>query len=101
MMTMHRTFHHQPDVIRLYIFRSNGGRGIIIVKDCVEMETESLKKYVESSNERTLNGVKGEGIVGGRKTKKEIIKTSKKNFVVKLLHSQFMRKTVAVRDHKT
>ena len=101
MMTMHRTFHHQPDVIRLYISRSNGGRGIIIVKDCVEMETESLKKYIESSNERILNGVKGEGIVGGRKTKKEIIKTSKKNFVVKLLHSQFMRKTVAVRDHKT
>lgn len=28
---------------------------MINVKDCVEMEAESLKKYVDCSNERLLN----------------------------------------------
>ena len=32
---------------------------MISVEDCVEMETESLKKYVERSNERLLKAVKG------------------------------------------
>ena len=51
---MHRALHPQDDVDRIYMPRNNGGRGIISVEDCVEMETESLKKYVENSNERLL-----------------------------------------------
>ena len=35
-------------------------------EDCLVMETESLKKYLESSNEKLLNSVEGEGIIGGR-----------------------------------
>ena len=62
----------QADVGRFYIPWNNGGRGIISAEDYVEMETESLKKYVENSNERLLKAVEGEGILGDGKTKKEI-----------------------------
>ena len=52
------------------------------------METESLKKYVENSNERLLKAVEDEGILGDGKTKKEI--PGEKNFMEKPLHSQSM-----------
>ena len=39
----------------------------------MKMETESLKKYLESRKERLLNSVEGEGILGGQKMKKELL----------------------------
>ena len=39
------------------------------------METESLKKYLESRKERLLNSVEGEGILGGQKMKKELLES--------------------------
>ena len=39
----------------------------------MEMETESLKKYLKSRKERLLNSVEGEGILGGQKMKKELL----------------------------
>ena len=53
-MTMHRALHPQADVDWLYIPRNNGGRKMISVENCVEMETESLKKYVENRNKGIL-----------------------------------------------
>ena len=67
----------------------------------VEIETESLKKYVENSNERLLKAAEGEGIQGDGKTKKEILEKRMKNFMKKPLHSQFMRKTDEVWTQET
>ena len=100
-MTMHRALHPQVDVDRLYIPRNNGGRGMISVGDCVEMERESLKKCVEDSNERLLKTLKGEGILGDGMTKKEILKKRGKNFIKKPFHSQFMKEIDEVRSQET
>ena len=54
------------------------------------MTTESMKKYVESRNERLVNAVEGEGILGGGKIKKEVLEMRKKNFMEKPLNSQFV-----------
>lgn len=69
-MTVHRALHPQADVDRPYIPRNKGGSGMITVEDYVKIETESLKKYVESSKERLLNTVEREEIIGEEKTKK-------------------------------
>ena len=69
-MTVHRALHPQADVDRPYIPRNKGGSGMITVEDYVKIETESLKKYVESSKERLLNTVEREEILGEEKTKK-------------------------------
>ena len=79
-MTMHRALHFQADVERLHIPRNNGGRGMISVENCVEMEAKSLKKYVENSHERLLKAAESERIRGGGKTKKEILEKRRKNF---------------------
>ena len=47
-------------MLRLYIIRNNGEGGMISVEDCVEMEIESLKKYVENTNERLIKAEEGE-----------------------------------------
>ena len=53
-MAMHRAPHSQTDADRLYTPTHNGRTGMISVEDCVKMETENLKKYVENRNERLL-----------------------------------------------
>ena len=53
-MAMHRAPHSQTDADRLYTPTHNGRRGMISIEDCVKMETENLKKYVENRNERLL-----------------------------------------------
>ena len=74
---------------------------MVNVGDCVEIETKSLKKYAESSNERLLNTMEGEGILGGGRTKKEFLAARHKNFMERLLHSSFMRKTDEVNSQET
>ena len=54
-MTMHRALH--TDIDTLSLPRSQGGRGMISVEDCVEMEVKSLEEYVIASNERLLKVV--------------------------------------------
>ena len=46
---------------------------MISVEDCVEMETMSLKVYVEKDNERLLKREEGEEILRDGKTQKEIL----------------------------
>ena len=74
---------------------------MISVEDCVDMETESLKRYVENSDKRLLKAIEGEGILGDGRTKKEILEKRRKNFMEKRLHSQFMRKTNDVSGQET
>ena len=51
---MHRGLHPCSSVDRLYIPRAQRGRGLLSVKDCVELERSNLIDYAENSNERLL-----------------------------------------------
>lgn len=57
------------------------------------MKIKSMKKYVESRNERLVNAVEREGILGSGKMKKEVIEMRNKNFMEKPLHLKFVWKT--------
>ena len=37
LLTIHNAMHPQEDVDRLYMKRSEGGRGLISGKDCIEL----------------------------------------------------------------
>ena len=63
-ITIRRALHPQADFDGLYIPSNNGGRGMISVEDSVEIETESLKKYIENRNERLLKPVEREEFLG-------------------------------------
>ena len=62
LLTIYRSLHPQADVGKLYVKRSQGGRGLISVEDCVNIEFGSLHKYVGGSSERLLMATKDENI---------------------------------------
>ena len=53
-MTMSRMYHPQSDTDRLYIPRTEGGRGLLSTADCVETEKHNLSLYLDQSEERLL-----------------------------------------------
>ena len=58
LLTTNRALHPQADVDRLYLKRSEGGRGMIGVEDCVTIETNSLMSYIKQhANEKALKAV--------------------------------------------
>ncbi len=64
LLTIYRTHHPQADVDRLYMKRSEGGRGLIGVEDWSGgFEQTSLKKYIHSNNGKWCKAVKDEGIL--------------------------------------
>ena len=46
--------HPESDVDRLYIPQKEGGRGLISIKDCVELAIRGLEVYVHGSEERLI-----------------------------------------------
>ena len=55
LLTINRVLHPQADIDRLYLKRSEGGRGMIGVEDCVTIETNSLMSYIKQhANEKAL-----------------------------------------------
>ena len=103
-MTMYGAHHPKADVDRLYIKRADGGRGLIGVEDCVRMEINSLKEYVQNADEELMIAVNRENILGTGSYEKdkngiqEEHKTASKN---KALHGQFSRATDKSRGSKS
>ena len=50
-MTMNRAQHPKAHVDRLYLKKCEGGRGLIRLEDCVQVEVHSLEKYLSTSKE--------------------------------------------------
>ena len=98
LMTVYRSFHPQGDVDRLYGKRSMGGRGLISIEDCVNIEVNSLRKYVKESNENLLRVVSEEQILGEGKEKEVILRARMEKYKEKNLHGQFWKNTEEGRD---
>ena len=45
---------HKADVDRFYLQRRKGGRGLVGLEDCVQVEAHSLEKYLSTSKEKIL-----------------------------------------------
>ena len=54
LLTMHNGFHPKSNADRLYLSRSEGGRGLIGVQDTVETEILGLTNYLRNSKESLL-----------------------------------------------
>ena len=56
-MTIHGAFHQKSDIHRLYVKRSEGGRGLISIERCIRQEENTLKVYMANSEENRMKGV--------------------------------------------
>ena len=99
MFTIYGALHPKSDADRLYIPRKEGGRGLISIKDCVELAIRRLKVYVYGSEERLTEAARGDKIDGIEAA--SVFKRSKKrkrleDWDEKVLHGQYLRHTKEV-----
>ena len=64
LFTIYGGLHSKSDVDRLYIPRKDGGRGLIVIENCVELAVRGLEVYVHGSEERLLQGARGDRVDG-------------------------------------
>ena len=79
-MTMNRAQHPKAHVDRLYLKKCEGGRGLIRLEDCVQVEVHSLEKYLSTSKE-ILKDVAPESLktISMEEVKKKYIKSIEKS----------------------
>ena len=91
----------KSDVDRLYIPRKEGGRGLISIKDCVELAIRGLEVFVHGCYERLIQAARGDSIDDleaaslSKRSKKE---KRLKDWEEKVLHCQYLRQTEEVRS---
>ena len=100
---MHRGLHPRSAVDRLYLPRAQGGRGLVSVKDCIELERSNLFDYAASNNERLLKAATEElqlrtNIDGKNKEERENERQAA--WKEKTLHGQFLREGEGMQDQR-
>ena len=101
LFTIYGALHPNSDVDRLYIPRKEGGRGLLSIKDCVELAIRALEVYVHGSEESMIQAARGDKIDGLEAA--SVLKRSKKekrleDWEEKVLHGQYLRQTKEVRS---
>ena len=64
LFTIYRALYLKSDVAILYIPRKEGGRGLISIENCVELEITGLEVYVHRNEKRLIQAATGDKIVG-------------------------------------
>ena len=64
---MYGAHYPKANVGRLYLQRCKGGRGLLGLEDCVEVEVHSLEKYLSTSKEKILKEVSRSRIIENNK----------------------------------
>ena len=100
LFTIYGALHPKLDVDRLYIHRKEGGRGLISIKDCVELAVRGLERYVHGSEDRLIQAARGDKIDGLEAA--SVLKRSKKekrleDWEEKVLLGQYLRQVKEVR----
>ena len=101
MLTIYRTYHPQSDKGRLYVKRKTRGRGLTSVEDAVNIKINSLRTYVDNSEEQLLSEVRREGIIGQGKKKNENQMEHENAYRNKAFHGQYFVATDDVRGSKS
>ena len=106
-MTINKEFHPKSDTARPYVSRKKGGRGLISCEQCVGTEVNSLRWYIENSNEEMLARVnKHQMLQNDEAVEPKQYKDNRKQIVEavwkdKEMHGQFVRELQGVDWDKT
>ena len=104
LLNMHRGLHSWSSVDRLYILRANGGRRVLSVKDCFELERSNLFDFSANNNKRLLKAATEELQLRTKLDGKKKIERGNERqaaWIEKVLHGQFpMEKEVALAESR-
>ena len=104
LMTMHGMLHPRSNVSRLYLPRSEGGRGLLSVADSVNIERRSLHCHVRRTEESLLKVAQRytrADEVGPKEYKRERKEERHQDWRNKPLHGRFLRCTEEVASSKS
>ena len=101
--SIYGAFHPMSDIDRLYILRKEGGKGLISIEDYIELAIRGLEVHVHGSEERLIQGARGDKINSLEAA--SVLKRSKKekrseDWEEKVLHGQYLRQTKEVRNYQ-
>ena len=104
-LSAERAFNMNGDIDRLYIPRSEGGKGLMGVEDCVNQEDISLREYIHGLPDSALPAIAKETCkepdTNSKQAKRNTRLQRKARFREKVMHGQFERQTEGVRDHES
>jgi hypothetical protein len=106
-LTMNGGFHRQGSVLRLYMKRKEGGRGLISVEECVRLEEKGLYEYVKASDEWMLKElvemrwVLKEQDESREDYQRRMERERREGLDEKVLHGRFFREVKEVADERS
>ena len=104
-MTMNGSRHPRGNAGGLYLERKEGGRRLISCKQCVNVEVQSLDKYLSESEEWMLKFVTGEKglseVEDPGELKKRLKEEKTNQWLKKSLHCRFPKDTEKVSTERT
>ena len=103
LLRMNGAFHFGSSVVRLYMKRKVGGRGMISVEQCVRSEERGLNEYVMASEEWMLKVVAAgmEEMEPQLEYKKRMADERDARLREMLVHGKFFKETEDVADEKS
>ena len=100
LMTMNGSLHPRGNVGRLHLARKEGGRGLVSCEECVNVEVQTLDKYLSESEEWMLKFVAGEKRLSEVEDpdvfKKHLKEEKGSQWLEKPLHGRFLKDTEKV-----
>lgn len=104
-MTIHKSLHPRANTERLYITRKEGGRGLLSIEDCVNIENRALGQYLKTSEDEWLMSAWEEGMIKVDEDP-EIYRDRKmtirrEGWHDKPMHGQYMRQTKELASEDT
>ena len=88
----------------LYIARKDGGSGLIVIEDCIELAVRGLQVYFHGSEERLLQAARGDRVeISRMRLQERDCKRRKRlqDWEDKVLHGQYLRQTKEVRSEQS
>ena len=102
---MYQALHPRANVDRLYTTRREGGKGLISIEDCVNIESRALGQYLKKSEDQWLKSAWEEGLIKMDEDpevyKERITKHRLEEWHRKPMHGQFIRQTKELASNET
>ena len=94
-LNMYQALHPKSNVHRLYLPHSEGGKGLLILEECVNAENRSLGQYLKMNKDEWLKSVWEEGLIKEDEDpqvyRERTSKSQMDEWQNKPMHGQFLR----------
>ena len=104
-LNMYQALHPRSNVDRLYLSRSEGGKGLLSQEECVIAENRSLGQYLKMNEDEWLRSAWEEGLIKEDEDpqvyKEKTSNSRMEDWQNKPMHAQFLRQTKDLSSNDT